>query len=209
MRSLAPLPLLALLLAACSRAPDAARAPATTPTAAPAAAAAAAAAAPAGASLYALDGAWRDARGATLRLADLAGRPRVVALVYTSCHTTCPLILRDLKAIEASLPAAARERVGFVLVSIDPARDTPGRLAEWGAAAGLDPARWTLLSGSDASTRELAVALGIRYQALPGGEVAHTNAITVLDAGGAIAHLRPDREEPLAQTTDAVAALLR
>ena len=109
-------------------------------------------------------------------------------MIYTSCTVTCPLIVADLKRIEAAVPAGRRDDVGFVLVSLDPGRDTPGRLAEWAARTGLNPARWTLLSGSDASVRELAASLDVRYQMQPSGEFAHTNGLTVLDRAGSIAH---------------------
>ncbi|HEX6059851.1 MAG TPA: SCO family protein [Gemmatimonadaceae bacterium] len=205
MRRLLPLSLAALALAAgCSRSPDV-RAHAA---AAGGRGAAAADAAEERYSVYGLHSRWHDQAGDTLRLPALAGRVRVVAFVYTSCHTTCPLILRDLKAIEAALPASRRDDVGFVLVSIDPERDTPGRLAEWGADAQLDLSRWTLLSGADDAVRELAVTLGVSYQALPDGEVAHTNAITVLDAEGIVAHRRPGLDEPIATTASAIARAL-
>jgi protein SCO1/2 len=206
-----PLAFLALVasLAACAPAAGDARAAVAVSADASAGAAYSAETASERLSLYDLPGEWRDPSGAPLRLADLAGRPRVVALVYTSCHATCPIILRDLKVIEAGLPAERRGEVGFVLVSLDPERDTPGRLAEWGAAAALDPARWTLLSGSEREVRALAVALGVSYQALPSGEVAHTNVVTVLDEDGRIAHRRVGLDEPLGATSAVVAGLLR
>ena len=139
-------------------------------------------------SVYDLPSTWRDQRGDTLRLAALAGHVRVVAMAYTSCEATCPLIVADLKRVEASLPAERRGDVGFVLVSLDPERDTPGRLAEWAARTGLDPARWTLLAGADDAVRELAATLDVRYQRQPDGELAHTNGLTVLDSAGAVAH---------------------
>ncbi|NIQ52455.1 MAG: SCO family protein, partial [Gammaproteobacteria bacterium] len=55
----------------------------------------------------------------------LAGRVRVVAMVYTSCAYACPRIMLDMKRIEAELGPEYREDVGFVIVSIDPERDTP------------------------------------------------------------------------------------
>jgi protein SCO1 len=165
-----------------------------------------------GYSLYDLPSTWRDQRGAAVRLPSLAGTVRVVAMVYTSCHATCPLIVGELKRIEASLPADRRGDVGFVLVSLDPARDTPGRLAEWAARTELDPARWTLLAGDGGAVREVAAALGVRYQPQAGGEggaeLAHTNVITVLDAAGAVAHQQVGLGEA-AGTAAAVRRLLR
>lgn len=159
--------------------------------------------------VYDLASTWRDQRGAELRLPALAGKVRVVAMVYTSCAATCPLIVGDLKRIEASLPAERRDDVGFVLVSLDPERDTPERMAEWAARTRLDGARWTLLNGGADDVRELAAVLGVRYQPQADGELAHTNAITVLDAVGAIAHQQVGLGAAAAGTVDAVRALLR
>ena len=159
------------------------------------------------ASLHDLDLRWRDQRGAEVTLSAIDGDARVLALVYTSCEATCPLIVGSLKRIEASVPASKRAALRLVLVSLDPARDTPGRLARWGAESGLDPARWTLLSGSDAAVRELAAALGVRYARQPNGETAHTNVITVLDRDGAIAHQQTGLDASRT-SIDAVARLL-
>lgn len=141
-----------------------------------------------GFSVYDLGSAWQDQRGDSLVLGDLAGRVRVVALAYASCHTTCPVIVNEMKRIEAMLPAGREWGAGFVLVSLDPVTDTPGRLTRWADEARLDPARWTLLHGTDASVREIAATLGVRYQVQPDGEVAHANVITVLDTSGAVVH---------------------
>jgi protein SCO1/2 len=136
-------------------------------------------------SLYALDSEWRDQSGRTMRLADLAGRPRVVALVYTHCSYACPAIVARMKRIEATVTGAPPDQgPGFVLVSIDPDRDTPERLATFAQDAGLDPARWTLLNGEDGQVRELSVLLGVPYKAVPGGEFTHANVLTVLDEAG-------------------------
>lgn len=141
-----------------------------------------------GYSLYDLGSTWHDQRGDSLALGDLAGTVRVVALVYANCRTTCPVLVNELKRIEASLPSGREAEVGFVLVSLDPSRDTPASLARWANETQLDQTRWTLLHGSDASVREIAATLGVRYQVQPGGEVAHANVITVLDAAGRVVH---------------------
>jgi protein SCO1 len=142
----------------------------------------------AGVSLYDLPAEWRDHAGAARTLSSFAGRVQVLTMVYTRCTSTCPLILADLKRIEASIPESERTSLGFVLVSLDSDRDTPGRLAAWAADTRLDLSRWTLLSGSDEAVRELAATIDVRYQRQRDGEMAHTNAIVVLDTRGIIAH---------------------
>lgn len=135
---------------------------------------------PAGHSVYQLPGTWRDQSGAELELTDLAGRPRVVAFVYASCAYACPRIVARMKRIEA----ATGPEVGLVLVSIDPERDTPERLADFAASSRLDPARWTLLQGHPDRILELAVLLGVKYRATGDGDFAHANVLTLLDRDG-------------------------
>lgn len=138
-------------------------------------------------SLYVLDQNWTDQSGEEVRLTDLAGRPRVVAMAYTSCGYACPRIIAEMKRIEAALADADPERSpGFVLFSIDPARDTPARLADFAQQAGLDPARWTLLTASDDEVLELSVLLGVKYRATGSGDFAHSNLVTVLDEEGVV-----------------------
>lgn len=154
-------------------------------------------------SVYELGSSWRDQRGDERTLASLGGRIQVVAMVYTHCAHTCPRIIGEFKAMEAGLPAEDRGRVGFVLVSIDPRRDTPERLAEFAASTRLDPARWTLLTGDDEGVRELAALLGIRYRPEGETEYSHANAYLVLDEDGRIIHrhdgLDGGIDEPLAR----------
>lgn len=162
----------------------------------------AASAAITGESVYNLTGSWWDAAADTAPLARLAGRPQVVALVYTSCAQACPAIVAEMKRVEAALGDDAA-RVGFVLASIDPRRDSPEKLAEFARRAELDPARWTLLGAGDADVLELAAVLGVQYRALPDGEYAHSNVLTVLDRNGEIVHRQLGLGAERASTVDA------
>lgn len=131
---------------------------------------------------------WHDQDGGTRTIAAMGGRPLVVAMVYTTCAHTCPLIIADLKQLEGALTAEQRAAMTFVLVSLDPERDTPARLKAFATASRLDPAHWTLLTGTRTDVRMLAAALGVRYRPGGSGEIDHTNALTILDASGAIAY---------------------
>lgn len=162
----------ALALTACG--------PSAGPSAAPGASSGEAVPAPAGrASLYELPGSWTDQTGAEISLEALAGRPQVVAFVYTSCAFACPRIVARMKRLEAADPD-----VGLVLVSIDPERDTPERLGRFAESSRLDPDRWTLLNGNDRRILELSVLLDVPWRATGGGDFAHANVLTLLDAEG-------------------------
>ena len=196
-RLAAALTLMTMLLTSCSEAPaasvtdrDAAIALAADAQTSNAHAGHGSAPAPAKASefsIYDLESAWQDQQGLPLTLRDLAGRPRVIAMVYTSCAYACPRILKDMKRIEGELRAEGID-AGYVMVSIDPERDTPARLAEYAASTMLDPQDWILLTGTDDGTLELAALLGVRYRRVSETDFEHSNVITLIDGDGRIVH---------------------
>ena len=132
-------------------------------------------------SLSDLGSTWHDQSAASRTLGSLRGHPQVLALVYTNCTSICPMTVAVMQAAEAK----AAPSIGFVLVSMDPARDSPTRLAEYAKQHGLSP-RWTLLSGDEKDVRELAAVLGIKYRKVSPTEIVHTSTLTILDADGRI-----------------------
>lgn len=138
-------------------------------------------------SIYDLETTWQDQQSRTITLGDLAGRPRVIAMVYTNCAYACPRILKDMKRIEGELRAEGID-AGYVMVSIDPQRDTPQRLHEYAQSTLLEPKDWTLLRGTSDGTLELAALLGVRYRQTSDTDFEHSNVITLVDAEGRIVH---------------------
>jgi protein SCO1 len=143
---------------------------------------------PAGFSIYHAGSTWIDQHGQERPIATLEGRVQVVGMVYTNCAYACPRMVLDMKRIEAELGPGLFDRVGFVLVSIDPERDTPERLGAFATGSRLDPDRWTLLHGDDGDILELAALLGVQYRRMADGEFVHSNLLTVLDAEGQVVH---------------------
>jgi protein SCO1/2 len=91
--------------------------------------------------------------------------------------------IADIKQTLDALPAAAQRDVRVLLVSFDPARDTPTVLAGLGQQHHLDD-RWTLAVPSETDARTLAATIGVKYRKLDDGQMAHNIAITVLDGEG-------------------------
>jgi protein SCO1/2 len=114
------------------------------------------------------------------------GKPQLVSMFYTSCQYICPLIVDSGKAIEKRLTSAEQQRIGILLISMDPARDTPAALKSVTDKRKLDPARWTLAAPSATDVRSVAGVLGIRYRQLADGEFNHTSALVLLDADGRV-----------------------
>lgn len=82
-------------------------------------------------SLYQSEAGFTTDAGASFSLGELRGYPVVLAMFFTSCGYACPLIVSDMQAIRAQLPAEVRDRTRFVLVSFDTIRDTPDALAKY------------------------------------------------------------------------------
>jgi len=114
------------------------------------------------------------------------GHPQLVSMFYTSCKFVCPMIVDGGKAIEQSLNADERARLGVTLITLDPKRDTPEALARMRRERDLDPARWTLARPEPQDVRAIAGLLGIRYRALADGEFNHTTVLVLLAADGRV-----------------------
>ena len=154
-------------------------------------------------SIYQVDSSWTNDLGSTVALSSLRGRPQVVTMFFARCEYACPVLVHDMKRIEAALPEVLRKRVGFVLVSFDTERDTQAALAGYRRAHEL-AAGWTLLRGASDDVLELAALLGVKYRKDSRGQFDHSNLITVLNAEGEVAF----QQVGLNQSVDEVVALL-
>lgn len=137
-------------------------------------------------SVYQVGGAWQTQNNKTIQLDSLAGKPQVIALIYTGCSTACPVIVESMKRLEKKIPAKMRGKIGFVLVSLTPDTDYPKVLKAFAEKKKLNQ-NWTLLRGNNASVRTLSNALNGRYKIIKDGEdVAHSNTVTLLNEKGQI-----------------------
>lgn len=137
-------------------------------------------------SVYQLPLQLTDQSGKTSDWRTRRGKPQLVSMFYTSCQYICPLIVDSGKAVEKSLTPEQRQKLGILLVSMDPQRDTPAALQSIVEKRHLDTARWTLASPPASDVRAAAGVLGIRYRQLADGEFNHTSALVLLDADGRI-----------------------
>jgi protein SCO1 len=73
-----------------------------------------------------------DTSGHKFRFAKDAKRPVVlVAFGYTHCPWVCTRVLSDVATALKPLDPSTRGRIQVLFVTVDPDRDTPGRLAAW------------------------------------------------------------------------------
>jgi len=137
-------------------------------------------------SIFRLESKWTSDMGKEIKLDVLRGRPVVIAMFFTNCEHSCPLIVSDLKSLEAGLSSRAKSKTDFVLVSIDPERDSVAALKAYREKRKLGEQHWMLLRGADRDVRELARELGFQY--FPGSKTqfAHSLLVTVLNQKGEV-----------------------
>ncbi len=161
-------------------------------------------------SIYQLTAEWTDADGKKVRLDSLRGRPVVLTMFFTNCQHSCPFMVNELKALEKSLSAKASNRAKFVLVSIDPERDSAAALQAFRAKHKLSAEHWILLTGSHEAVRQLAEKLGFSYAPGSKTQFAHSLLVSVLDGKGEVAHqqsgLGVDRRDAAKQIEKLAAA---
>jgi len=125
-------------------------------------------------------------QGGALTNADLMGHWTLMFFGYTFCPDICPTSLAALKDFKARLQANGTTPPQVVFVSVDPARDTPERMASF--VAFFDPA-FIGATGDDAALAPLAKNLGVHYQRLNGTDkehyvVDHSAGIYLIDPQG-------------------------
>ena len=116
-----------------------------------------------------LDLTFRDEEGREVKLGQFFGaRPVVLALAYYDCPMLCTQVLNGMSGALKTLSFDAGKDFDVVIVSIDP-RDN-FRLAANKKAAYVErygrpqtAAGWHFLTGTDASIKPLAEAIGFRY----------------------------------------------
>jgi protein SCO1/2 len=161
-------------------------------------------------SLFLLDGEWTRENGQVVTLASFAGRPTVLVMFYASCRMACPVLLADLDRLETAIDPALLNSVQFVLVTMDPERDSTEVLSTLASNYQFDMSRWALLRADMSLTRELAALLGVRFRGdQADGQISHSNILTLLDPSGEITLQVEGLRQPIETMRDAIEAMLR
>lgn len=127
-----------------------------------------------------------DTDNQVVRMADYRGKPVVVALVFTACTESCPLIVQRLaEAVEVAQEALGRESFAVVTVGFDAEHDTPARMKAYAGTQGVGGPGWQFLSGDRASVDALIDDLGFSRVPSPRG-FDHIAQISIVDQDGRV-----------------------
>lgn len=122
-----------------------------------------------------------------VQLTDFKGKIVLLFFGYTSCPDVCPITLGTFKQVHERLGEGA-QNVRFVMVTADPERDTPDKVAAY--AARFNP-EFIGLSGSLTDLQNVWKELGVfvekqETESAAGYLVSHTTHVYVLDQNGSL-----------------------
>ena len=123
---------------------------------------------------------------------DLRGQVYIASFFFTRCRTICPAIMHGMHRLQDGFTQRNITGVRLVSISVDPEYDTPEVLRAYATELGVDPARWTLLTG-DVDKVRAAVIQGFKtpMEAAPSPaegliDIAHTGTVVLVDGTGGI-----------------------
>lgn len=148
-----------------------------------------------------------DHTGTPRTLADYRGHAVLLFFGFTHCPDVCPLTLDRIRRALAELDEDQSAGVRVLLVTVDPARDTPAVLADYVRRFGQNVVG---LTGDETALAAVRKGYGVHLApgAHPGHPVVHSDAIYGIDREGRLrVLLRTDADET--KLADDVAALLR
>ena len=127
-----------------------------------------------------------DQHGRARSLADLRGRPVLVTFAFGHCSTVCPVVVRRVVEAREALREAMDPAV--VVLTLDPWRDTPGRLPHMAHAWDLPEDAWVLSGEVEAVQAALDAWQVPRSRDPTTGDIVHPALVYLVDREGTVAY---------------------
>lgn len=133
-----------------------------------------------------------DSTGKTFGSAELKGQVYIASFFFTGCRSICPALMQNVKKLQAGFDERGIKGIRLVSISVDPEDDTPPVLAAYGKELGVNPDRWTLVTGDPAKVRALVVdGFKTPMEKAPVEppspmDIAHTGKLVLIDQTGGI-----------------------
>ena len=132
---------------------------------------------------------FTERRGATIRRADLLGKPWLVGFIFTRCSTICPALTLEMSRAQQALEDLD---VKIVAISVDPEHDTAEVLSEY--AEHFEGGRsedWLFLRADEDVTYDLIrssfkLAIARMEGVDVGMSVSHSSMLVAVDAQGLV-----------------------
>lgn len=129
----------------------------------------------------------------------LDGEPWVASFVFTRCPLVCPRLSDRMRALQA-LAQRGDTKLHLVTFSVDPEHDTSAVLGSYADAYGADRRRWSFLTGSEASIRQVVRSFSVALEGTADPTrtdfgIMHSGHLVLVDGQGQIRGYYPSAEE--------------
>lgn len=126
--------------------------------------------------------------GTAVRLSEFRGRAVLLAFVFTSCPSVCPLISHQMSELQRALKRDGTfgPRAVLMSVTVDPATDTAPVLRDYAARYAADFAGWRFLRDDEERLRPVLDAYREWTKPAPAGSVDHPARVYLIDPFGRI-----------------------
>ncbi len=133
---------------------------------------------------------FADQKGDTVTEKDLEGRVCVVSFFFTTCPGICPRMEDNIKS---QVYAFYKNDSDFVVIShtVDPERDSVGRLKQYADSLGADSNHWLFLTGTkealyDAARTSYLLDNQANSKLKIQEQFIHTQLVALVDKGGRV-----------------------
>jgi cytochrome oxidase Cu insertion factor (SCO1/SenC/PrrC family) len=114
--------------------------------------------------------------GRIVRLSSFRHKIVVLSDMMTLCQETCPLDTATLVEVARAVDRAGMgDRVVFLSLTVDPARDTPAQIRAYRKLYAPVPANWLTLTGDAGSVDRIWRTLGVYHKKVPAESPAARN----------------------------------
>ncbi|MEI8159107.1 MAG: SCO family protein [Burkholderiales bacterium] len=137
---------------------------------------------------------FTDEFGKKAPLSHWAGQQTIVSMEYSACKFVCSTNWRRLLDIQAE---ADKQKIPlrFLVVSLDPANDSPSAWRDYRKVRGLSRTNWSFVTGNRQATDKAVAALGVKWWIF-NDSIMHDFRILRLNDAGARLALMDNFEQP-------------
>ena len=96
-----------------------------------------------------------DEQGRPFTEEALRGHPTIVDFIFTRCDTICPVITMKMQRLQEKLMDRKADPIKILSITVDPANDTPEKLAAYAAKYHAIPEKWRFVTGAPDKVKEL------------------------------------------------------
>jgi protein SCO1/2 len=129
-----------------------------------------------------------DADEKRVALSQFRGKAVLVSFFFTTCSGACPATTHRLAKVQAALATTPDlgQRVQFLSVSLDPARDTPAKLRDYRRLYEIDGKAWAFLTGPAKDVERTLADWGMWAKPTANGQLDHPSRVYLVDPQGRI-----------------------